>query len=163
MKNDQRAMIISRECLTIKENDSHDMLLLLLIVPLIFTLNFIMSLIGHMYCKYPNLWYVWLKLIQCINCIFFCFIYLVRLSKYQDMIIMARFPWIILDSLSLVVNVIQLFLDNWKIYWGGRKRLSCYKCLQNKLKRNQWFSFCDVFETLQLWFFLLNWNMLLFT
>ena len=55
MKNDQRAMIISRESLTIKENDSHDMLLLLLIVPLIFTLNFVMSLIGQMYCEDKNL------------------------------------------------------------------------------------------------------------
>ena len=55
MKNDQRAMIISRESLTIRDNDSHDMLLLLLIVPLIFTLNFLTSLIGHAYCEYPNL------------------------------------------------------------------------------------------------------------
>ena len=55
MKNDQRAMIISRESLTIKDNDSHDMLLLLLIVPLIFTLNFVMSLIGQMYCEDKNL------------------------------------------------------------------------------------------------------------
>lgn len=146
MKNDQRAMIISRVSLTIKENDSHDMLLILLIVPLIFTLNFVMSLIGHMYCEYPNLWYVWLKLIQCINCIFFSFLYLVRLSKYQGMIIMVRLPWIHLDSLSLVVSAIQLFLDNLKKYWGGRNSLLWSECLQNKLNRNQWFRFCDVFE-----------------
>ena len=49
-KNDQRAMIISRERLIIKENDSHDMLLLLLIVPLIFTHNLVISLIVHIYC-----------------------------------------------------------------------------------------------------------------
>ena len=49
-KNDQRAMIISRESLIIKENDSHDMLLLLLIVPLIFTHNLQISLIVHIYC-----------------------------------------------------------------------------------------------------------------
>ena len=49
-KNDQRAMIISRESLIIKENDSHDMLLLLLIVPLIFTHNLVISLIVHIYC-----------------------------------------------------------------------------------------------------------------
>ena len=47
-KNDQRAMIISRERLIIKENDSHDMPLLLSIVLLIFTHNLVMSLIGHM-------------------------------------------------------------------------------------------------------------------
>ena len=50
MKNDQRAMIVSRESLAIKEYDSHDMLLLLLIVPLIFTHDLVMSLIGHIYC-----------------------------------------------------------------------------------------------------------------
>ena len=49
-KNDQRAMIISRERLIIKENDSHDMLLLLLIAPLIFTHNLVISLIVHIYC-----------------------------------------------------------------------------------------------------------------
>ena len=49
-KNDHRAMIISRERLIIKENDSHDMLLLLLIVPLIFTHNLVISLIVHIYC-----------------------------------------------------------------------------------------------------------------
>ena len=49
-KNDQRAMIISRERLIIKENDSHDMLLLLLIVPLIFTHNLVISFIVHIYC-----------------------------------------------------------------------------------------------------------------
>ena len=48
-KNDQRAMIISRERLIIKENDSHDMLLLLLIVPLIFTHNLVIRLIVHIY------------------------------------------------------------------------------------------------------------------
>ena len=50
-KNDQRATIISRERLIIKENDSHDMLLLLLIVPLIFTHNLVISLIVHIYCE----------------------------------------------------------------------------------------------------------------
>ena len=48
-KNDQRAMIIFRESLSIKENDSHDKLLLLSIVPLIFTHDLVMSLIGHIY------------------------------------------------------------------------------------------------------------------
>ena len=49
-KNDQRTMIVSRESQAIKENDSHDMLLVLLIVPLIFTHDRVMSLIGHIYC-----------------------------------------------------------------------------------------------------------------